>query len=100
MISLADLLPTFCDWAGTEVPTADTIDGRNFAPYLQEQSPPARSWLYSYLGTGAAIRDAEYVLEAYDPISGYEGRLYRYLEPGGNILLSGSTSFLAPLGYI
>ncbi len=86
LFSLADLLPTLCDWAGTEVPASNEIDGRNYAPYLRGDPTPPRSWLYSYLGTGAAIRDAEWVLEAYDPIGGHEGRLYRYLEPGGNIL--------------
>jgi arylsulfatase A len=89
LVSLADLLPTFCDWAGVEVPTAADIDGKNYAPYLRGESGAPRSWLYSYLGTGAAIRDAEWVLEAYDPIGGHEGRLYRYLKPGGNILAPG-----------
>lgn len=89
LVSLADLLPTFADWAGAPVPTLDEIDGVNLAPYLRGESEAPRSWLYSYLGTGATIRDAEWVLDAHDEIGGHEGRLYRYPEPYGNILDTG-----------
>lgn len=89
LISLADLLPTFADWAGARIPTLEEIDGKNFAPYLRAESEAPRSWLYSYLGTGAAIRDAEWVLDAHDPIGGHEGRLYRYQKRYGNVLDSG-----------
>lgn len=88
LVSLADLLPTFADWAGARVPTLEEIDGVNLGPYLRGESSAPRTWLYSYAGTAAVIRDAEWVLEAYDPIGGHEGRLYRYENHYGNILES------------
>jgi arylsulfatase A-like enzyme len=83
LVSVADLMPTFASWSGAVLPDGYGFDGISQADYLAGRSAPQREFLYSYIGTARMIRDADWILEAVDPIGGHpDGRLYRDTEKG------------------
>lgn len=85
LFSLADLLPTCVAWAGGEVPSTDVIDGINHADFMAGKAPGPRKMLDSYCGTARLVRDADWCLEAVDPLEGFpDGRLYRYNKDGSH----------------
>jgi len=53
LVDFTDLLPTFCELAGAELPRGHTIDGRSFAPLIlgkADDSP--REWIMTMGGGG------------------------------------------------
>lgn len=48
LASLADILPTFADIMGVEIPDNYKIDGRSLWPYLSTQTDRHHDWIYSY----------------------------------------------------
>ncbi len=62
-----DLLPTFCELAGTAVPTARVIDGQSFAPLFDDpawrRSKPLFWHYYASIGKPkAALRDGDFMI--------------------------------------
>lgn len=76
LLDFSDILPTFCDLAGVEVPPRLNIDGRSFLPQLKGQRGQPREWIYCWYsrngnweGAQAFVRNQRYKL--YD-----DGRFY------------------------
>ena len=57
LVDFSDLLPTFCELAGADVPADVEIDGRSFAPLvLGKADDSPREWILA-MGHGAGVRD-------------------------------------------
>jgi arylsulfatase A len=46
LVSFVDLMPTFADFAGAQLPKDVTLDGRSFAPQLRGEKGNPREWIY------------------------------------------------------
>jgi arylsulfatase A-like enzyme len=57
LIDFSDLLPTFAELAGAELPGGVTFDGRSFAPQLRGEAGNSRAWIFVQLGRGWYVRD-------------------------------------------
>ncbi len=62
MASLADILPTFAEFAGATL--TEEVDGMSFVPVL-EGKPGKRDHLFTYLGSEVTLRDRRWMLERY-----------------------------------
>lgn len=60
LVDFTDMLPTFADLAGAELPSEHVIDGQSLAPYLRgETDDGPRTWIMSMGGKNqAAVSDA------------------------------------------
>ncbi len=56
MVSIADMLPTFADLAGFEIPADYDVDGQSLVPFLFTDKPIHRDWVYSYRGPEQIVR--------------------------------------------
>lgn len=55
LVDFSDLLPTFCELAGTVIPGEHSIDGRSFAPLILGTSTDSeREWIFSMGGGNEA----------------------------------------------
>jgi arylsulfatase A len=57
LIDFSDLLPTFAELAGAQLPGGVTFDGRSFAPQLRGEKGRPRAWVFVQLGRGWYVRD-------------------------------------------
>ena len=57
LIDFSDLLPTFADLAGAQLPPGVKFDGQSFAPQLRGQPGKPRAWIFVQLGAGWYVRD-------------------------------------------
>lgn len=57
LIDFSDLLPTFAELAGAELPTGVKFDGRSFAPQLRGEAGNPRESIFVQLGAGWYVRD-------------------------------------------
>jgi arylsulfatase A len=57
LIDFTDILPTFGEIAGAELPTGVTLDGRSFAPQLRGETGNPRSWVFVQLGANWYARN-------------------------------------------
>ncbi len=57
LIDFSDLLPTFAELAGADLPAGVKFDGRSFAPQLRGQAGQPREWIFVQLGAGWYARD-------------------------------------------
>ena len=63
LVDLSDIFPTLAELAGVSM-EGYTLDGRSFAPILDNTSPKVRDWIFSYQGGGRWLRDSRYLLDA------------------------------------
>lgn len=77
LLSYADLLPTWLEWADGSLPDGYEIDGVSQAAVMAGCSQRAREFLTSYIGTARMITDGTWQLDAVDEIfSQPDGILY------------------------
>jgi arylsulfatase A len=57
LVDFSDLLPTFVEAAGAQLPPGVTIDGRSFAAQLRGRKGNPREWIYVQLGRRWYVRD-------------------------------------------
>ena len=57
LVDFTDLLPTFAELAGAQVPQGVKLDGRSFAPQLRGEKGMPREWIFSQLGNRWFVRD-------------------------------------------
>ncbi|MFZ5831533.1 MAG: sulfatase-like hydrolase/transferase, partial [Planctomycetota bacterium] len=70
LADFSDLLPTFCELAGSRLPAGVTLDGRSFAPALLDPSVPApRQWIFNQYHDARVVSDGRFKLYA-------DGRLF------------------------
>lgn len=62
LIDSSDILPTFADLAGANLPTKNVIDGRSFLPQLMGKKGTPREWIFIELGNKWYVRDANWKL--------------------------------------
>ncbi|MGC6455268.1 MAG: sulfatase-like hydrolase/transferase [Coraliomargaritaceae bacterium] len=62
MASLSDIHPTIAELVGYEMPEDYEIDGKSLVPFLFEDAPQHRRWVYAYRGPEQFIR-GKYVLK-------------------------------------
>ena len=69
-VDFSDLLPTFADLAGAQLPAGVTFDGTSFAPQLRGQAGQPRDWIFVQLGQQWYVRNRQWKLtqagELYD----------------------------------
>jgi arylsulfatase A len=53
LIDFSDFLPTFCELAGTALPSGYSCDGRSFAPQVRGEKGTPREWVYAGLNRSA-----------------------------------------------
>jgi arylsulfatase A-like enzyme len=49
LVDVVDLFPTFCELAGTEIPSSIAIDGRSLVPQIEGKSGVTRPWTHHAL---------------------------------------------------
>ncbi|MBT3202019.1 MAG: sulfatase-like hydrolase/transferase [Phycisphaerales bacterium] len=77
LMDFSDILPTFCEYAGTAVPEKYHIDGTSLKPFLTGKSDTHRDWIYSCISTTQLVRTKQYMLEVVNPILSIpKGRFY------------------------
>ena len=64
LVDLSDIFPTLAELAGVSM-EGYTLDGKSFAPVLDNTSPKVRDWIFSYQGGGRWLRDSRYLLDAH-----------------------------------
>jgi arylsulfatase A len=62
LIDFSDLLPTFADLAGANLPADVKLDGTSFAPQLRGEKGTPRDWIFVQLGAGWYARNDGYKL--------------------------------------
>jgi arylsulfatase A len=62
LVDFSDMLPTFCELAGTTAAPGRTIDGHSFAPQLRGESGQPREWAYVHLGNQRYVRSQRWKL--------------------------------------
>jgi arylsulfatase A len=62
LIDSSDILPTFADLAGANLPTKNVIDGRSFLPQLMGKKGTPREWIFIELGNKWYVRNANWKL--------------------------------------
>lgn len=62
MADASDLLPTFAEIAGAQVPEDRVIDGKSLVPQLKGESKSPRSWAFTQLGSNWHVREAGWKL--------------------------------------
>ena len=78
LMDFTDVLPTFAELAGTNVPAHFNVDGTSMASFLTGKTEHTKDVIYSFPGPATLIRTKDYMLEAVAPIYGHaEGRLYK-----------------------
>lgn len=66
LADFTDLLPTFAELAGAELPTGHTLDGKSFAPVLRGKSELGqREWIMSMGGGAGTYDESGRVINAY-----------------------------------
>ena len=63
LIDFSDILPTFAELAGAEVPTDRVIDGRSFAPQLRGKEGNPRQWVYTQNDDSKLVRGKKWSLD-------------------------------------
>ena len=63
LIDFSDILPTFAELAGAEVPTDRVIDGRSFAPQLRGKVGNPRQWVYTQNAEKKLVRGKKWSLD-------------------------------------
>jgi arylsulfatase A len=56
LVDFSDILPSFAELSGAQVPTDRVIDGRSFAPQLRGEKGKPREWVYLQNGEKKAVR--------------------------------------------
>ena len=56
LVDFSDILPTFAELSGAEVPRDRVIDGRSFAPQLLGEKGNPREWVYFQNAEKRAVR--------------------------------------------
>ena len=56
LVDFSDVLPTFAELAGAQVPKDRVIDGRSFAPQLRGEKGNPREWVYFQNDKARAVR--------------------------------------------
>ncbi|MDD7985455.1 sulfatase-like hydrolase/transferase [Lentisphaera marina] len=75
IMDFSDILPTFVDWAGGEIP--EYIDGKSLKPFLNGDSDSHRDWIYACTSTSQLIRTRTHLMEVINPVMGADnGRFY------------------------
>jgi arylsulfatase A len=64
LIDSTDFLPTLCAAAGTNVPSALTIDGHSFLPQLLGEKGQPREWIYSWYSQDGKPPFREFAMDA------------------------------------
>ena len=62
LIDSSDILPTFADLAGANLPTKNVIDGRSFLPQLMGKKGNSREWIFIELGNKWYVREDKWKL--------------------------------------
>jgi arylsulfatase A-like enzyme len=63
LADFSDLLPTFCDLTGAELPENQEIDGRSFADAILGQADKGpREWIFNQYGEDRVVRNHRYKL--------------------------------------
>ncbi|MDI9364118.1 MAG: sulfatase-like hydrolase/transferase [Flavobacterium sp.] len=68
LIDASDLLPTFADVAGAQLPTKNVVDGSSFLPQLLGKQGKPREWIFCELGNKWYVRDAKWKLTREDEL--------------------------------
>ncbi|MBT3242065.1 MAG: sulfatase-like hydrolase/transferase [Bacteroidetes bacterium] len=80
LVDFTDILPTFCDIAGIEIPKKRVLDGSSILPVLNGESSSGREYIYGYYWTRGRdplnvkeyVRTADYKYyrsgELFDPV--------------------------------
>ena len=66
LVDFSDILPTFAELAGAQVPTDRVIDGRSFAPQLHGQAGNPRQWVYTQNADKKLVRGKKWSLDESD----------------------------------
>jgi len=81
LTDLTDLLPTFVELAGGELPAGEPFDGQSLVPTLLDPEAPHREWIFSYLNDERVLRTKHWLLETefglYDCGDSRDGDDYR-----------------------
>jgi len=63
LVDLSDILPTFAELAGAEVPQDRVIDGRSFARQLRGEAGDPRQWVYTQNAEKKLVRGKKWSLD-------------------------------------
>lgn len=63
LIDFSDLLPTFAELAGGQLPPGHVIDGHSFAPLLLGKPFHGRDWIFTQLDDARWLRDKRWLLD-------------------------------------
>jgi arylsulfatase A-like enzyme len=66
LMDFSDLLPTFCDIAGTQLPEDEVFDGHSVLPILKGETNDIREWIFSYYSDYRMLRDKRWLLDGND----------------------------------
>ncbi|TWT85010.1 Arylsulfatase [Planctomycetes bacterium CA13] len=78
LTDFTDVLPTIIDFAGTDIPANQHVDGISLKPFLTGNSETTKPAIYSFPGPARAIRTKDFMLEAVCPLYGKPfGRFYK-----------------------
>ena len=61
-VDFSDLLPTFAELGGGQLPSGTVFDGMSLAAQFRGQPGPAREWIFVQLGPNWYVRDAGWKL--------------------------------------
>lgn len=62
LVDLSDMLPTFAEAAGAEIPPNHFVDGQSILPLIKGDSGETRDWIFCQLGNQWFFRTKEYRL--------------------------------------
>ena len=62
LVDASDILPTFAEIAGADLPANTIIDGQSFASQLTGKKGKSREWIFMELGNKWYVRDAKWKL--------------------------------------
>jgi arylsulfatase A len=63
LVDFSDVLPTFAELSGAQVPEDRVTDGRSFAPQLHGQAGNPRQWVYAQNGDKRLVRGKKWSLD-------------------------------------
>lgn len=68
LVDATDLLPTFAELSGANLPTKNVLDGQSFLPQLWGKKGKPREWIFIELGNKWYARDAKWKLTRGDEL--------------------------------
>lgn len=63
LVSLTDMLPTFADIMGVELPSDYELDGKSLWPFLTTDEERHHDWIYSFRSAKQMIRGTHVMLD-------------------------------------